>query len=37
MYWDEGVYGWSFEPGEFKFAVGSSSEDIRLNQVIDVK
>ena len=36
-YWDEGIHSWSFEPGEFKFALGSSSEDIRLNRVIDVK
>jgi len=35
MYWDEDNDSWTFEPGEFEFKIGSSSDDIRLNQVID--
>jgi len=35
MYWDEDNDSWTFEPGEFEFKIGTSSDDIRLNQVID--
>jgi len=37
MYWDVKINNWSFEPGEFKFNVGASSEDLRLNQIIKIK
>ncbi len=36
-YWDVNNKNWKFNPGEFDFKIGSSSEDIRLNQVIDIK
>ncbi len=37
MYWDVKINNWSFEPGEFEFNVGASSEDLRLNQIINIK
>ena len=37
MYWDVDIKSWKFDPGEFDFKIGASSQDIRLNQAIDIK
>jgi len=37
QYWDTSINNWNLEPGAFEFMIGSSSEDIKLSQVIEVK
>ena len=36
-YWSEENKTWEFEPGLYSFEIGSSSRDIMLNQIIDIK
>ena len=36
-YYDDSKNSWTLEPGEFEILIGSSSQDIRLSGIIDIK
>lgn len=36
-FWDEKIGDWNIEAGEFEIQLGSSSEDIRLSEIINAK
>jgi len=36
-FWDESENDWSFKPGKYHIMLGSSSEDIRLDTIIDME
>ncbi|WP_418699004.1 fibronectin type III-like domain-contianing protein [Bacteroides sp.] len=35
-HWDEATNGWKIEPGAVEVQVGGSSQDIKLNQAIEI-
>jgi len=37
MYWDEGIDDWNFEPGDFEFIAGASSEDVKQKKVMYIE